>query len=423
MQSVGAVKGLLLSAPPYSKETELSRSTTPGLRILVACLADASGNPRPRRNAELCRDLGHDVTIAGFAMLENPDAIDCFVIPSLSGRMPARIFRSAIRVLSAMVPLAIVRNRADRYIYRLEGFETMLSQSHFDLIICEDLHLLPSIFRNRGKAEVIFDAREYYPAQNEDRRYFRLVERPTRVRVCAEFMPLCKYVLTVSNGLAQEYGRNFSVDPIVIRSVPVATLRQGYRTSTFPFRVVHHGAARRNRRIENMIEAVLAMKGGSTLDLYLVPGDSVYISELRRRYEAETRINFCKPMPFSRITEILSGYDIGLFYCEPSTFNLKHCLPNKFFEFIHARLAVAVGPTPDMADIVDQYGCGVVASEFSVEAMTAALEGISPELLGTYKERSDRACADLCWQEERKKLARLINSISGVGDSMPAVLH
>jgi hypothetical protein len=35
-----------------------------------------------------------------------------------------------------------------------------------------------------------------------------------------------------------------------------------------------------------------------------------------------------------------------------------------FVEFIQARLAVAVDPSPEMARLVQRYGCGVVAPDF-----------------------------------------------------------
>ena len=52
------------------------------------------------------------------------------------------------------------------------------------------------------------------------------------------------------------------------------------------------------------------------------------------------------------IVDTIAEYDIGLFILSPINFNYYHALPNKLFEFIQARLAIAVSPSPEMARIV-----------------------------------------------------------------------
>jgi hypothetical protein len=85
---------------------------------------------------------------------------------------------------------------------------------------------------------------------------------------------------------------------------------------------------------------------------------------------------------------------------EPTTFNLLNCLPNKFFEFVQARLAIAIGPSPDMAELVHHYGLGVVASEFSITGMVDTLKSFTAEQINKAKRASDVAARELCYERE-----------------------
>lgn len=117
------------------------------------------------------------------------------------------------------------------------------------------------------------------------------------------------------------------------------------------------------------------------------------------------------PVSFSEICPMLNTYDIGLSIFEPTTFNLKHCLPNKLFEFIQARLMVAIGPSPDMAELVREYQCGIISESFNPQSMANLLNKLKPEEIMYFKNQSDKAAKVLCFEEESKKLKKIINSL------------
>ena len=45
----------------------------------------------------------------------------------------------------------------------------------------------------------------------------------------------------------------------------------------------------------------------------------------------------------------MNACDVGVFCMPPINVNARYALPNKFFDFVQARLAVAVGPAEEMA--------------------------------------------------------------------------
>jgi len=77
-----------------------------------------------------------------------------------------------------------------------------------------------SNFNKRKCEEVLFDAREYYPRQNEGEMSFELYEKRGRIKLCREFLPQCDAVVTVSEGSRQEYLRVFGIAAEVYRSTP-----------------------------------------------------------------------------------------------------------------------------------------------------------------------------------------------------------
>jgi hypothetical protein len=70
-------------------------------------------------------------------------------------------------------------------------------------------------------------------------------------------------------------------------------------------------------------------------------------------------------------------------------------LPNKFFEFVQARLAVAIGPSPEMARLVRQYGFGVVSDSFDARELATRIAALTPKDIERLKHRSDSASAEL----------------------------
>ena len=174
--------------------------------------------------------------------------------------------------------------------------------------------------------------------------------------------------------------------------------------------MVHHGRANRNRRLENMIEIIKRLDNRYTLDFYLT-GSARYIEHLKTQAKDVPRVRFRKPVPFDQIVPMLTNYDIGLYFLQPTGFNVTYNLPNKFFEFIQAGLMVAIGPSPDMAAIVRQYHCGVVADSFSIQSMADLLSQLSVIEINEAKQNSNLASKDLCFEVEQDKLLKIVESL------------
>lgn len=371
---------------------------------LIMLLGDPSCDPRPSRMIDTLSQQGFIVDVLSYEANCNVNARQQWKIKK---NFSSKLLRKAIQLtryaISVIPKSTIVKNLINNLAFRLTGLNSLFVNHDYTNIIVEDLFMLPLAFDIKKNAKVIFDAREYYPRQNEERFFWRIFEKPERVRLCAQYLDLCDYILTVSPGLQREYKKNFGVDAILYRSVPRYSTRTPRSTDSNHIKIVHHGIANPNRKLDKMIEVVIKLDSRFYFDMYLT-GSQAEITSLRAQAADCKRVRILNPVPYQQINETLSSYDIGLFYNEPSTFNLLHCLPNKIFEFIQARLAIAVGPSPDMAMLVRQYNLGLVASEFTVESMADSINKLSLDEINLYKTNAHKAAELLCHENETKKI-------------------
>ncbi|WP_418608479.1 hypothetical protein [Georgenia sp. SUBG003] len=96
----------------------------------------------------------------------------------------------------------------------------------------------------------------------------------------------------------------------------------------------------------------------------------------------------------------LNRFDLGVYWMPPVNTNARLALPNKFFDFIQARLAIAVGPTLEMQRVVEQYGLGRVSDGFDVEACVRSVRAMSREDIARFKKASHEAARDLSFETD-----------------------
>lgn len=287
----------------------------------------------------------------------------------------------------AMALLQLLSRRYDAYYWgdpMAREAERLLAPEHFDGIVANDMATLPLALRLARGAPVLIDAHEFSPDEFGDRAAWRFLYSAYADFLCRTYLPRAAAAVTVSPGIARAYAERYPVHMQVLTNAACLTRPPAPRYGE-GIRMIHHGAAIRSRRLEYMIEVLERLDERFTLDLMLVPRSAGYIDQLRRRAAGNPRVAFRPPVPTARIVETCAAYDVGLCFFPPVNRSLEFCLPNKFFEFVHAGLAVATGPSPDMARIVREFGCGVVADDFRPESLARALSTLSAESLARMK--------------------------------------
>lgn len=379
---------------------------------MIAFLGELYLSPRNTRFFNVCRERAYTIDLCCNGVKNNDQVgINRFVkLNTNNETITWRLYTLVIRAIRLVLPSHTLKNALNAGLSDFSAFAEALKSHTYDLIYISDLYLLPYVVRYKKNAKIIFDAREYYPRQNDESFFFRILDSADRTRVCRKYLPLVDKMITVSYGIAEKYKEEFGVNAEVVMSAPYYQSKEPQNRNTQEIRILYHGMANRNRRIENMIHIFKTLTIKAELHLYMV-GDQGYISELREHAKNDSNIFFHEPVPPEKIVDTINQYDIGFCFYEPTTFNVIHCLPNKFFEYIQARLVVAIGPSPEMAEIVQRYDCGLIGKTFDLADMTKMLNHVTRDDINRIKDNSDKAAHDLCFENELIKLQKAVDAL------------
>ncbi len=161
-----------------------------------------------------------------------------------------------------------------------------------------------------------------------------------------------------------------------------------------------------------MIETADLLEERFSLDLMLVPtNDKEYFAKLEQMAKIRKNVRIIEPVSFESIIPFTSKYDVGFYILQPTNYNGYFALPNKFFEFIQARLAIAIGPSPQMAKYVKEYDLGVISPDFTPKSMSKTLNSLTKEQILKYKENANKAAKILNATTEGEKLLKIVEEV------------
>lgn len=377
---------------------------SPMATVLVISFTDLKQDPRVRRQIEALR-THHAVIAAGTG---DPAMSD---VRFLGCKRNARTFTRR-----CVGGIKLLSRRYESHYWSREHVQELhrkLEGVAFDTVIANDVEALPLALSLAGTRPVILDAHEYAPRELEERLVWRLFHQGHAHYLCKTYIPKTARVITVADGIAEEYRRLLGVKPVVIQNAAPSHILAPRATPTRPIRMIHHGYAMPTRQIEKMIEVMQWVDDRFELDLMLVPNFPEYIQKLKAKASGNPRVRFLSPVSMEALVPFTNAYDIGLYLLSPSSFNNLHALPNKFFEFLQARLAVAIGPSPEMAKIVREFGCGVVAKDFAPASLARALNHLTSSDIDRMKAGSERAAQTHTAERNAEKLGQVVADVLG----------
>lgn len=371
-------------------------------KLLIISYSPIGRDPRVMRQIRALQ-ADYALTIVGFEPSPALDGIE-FIPVSLVPKLSRKIWR-ACQLLAGAFEYAYWQS------HLVKTTLMSLAGRTFDAVIANDVIAVPVALKLASGAPVIFDGHEYSPREFENSFVWRLFLQRYMTYLCSRYLPLTTSAMTVCQGIADEYKRHFGIEAVVVHNSPAYEDLPVHPTATNLVRLIHHGISARSRHLECMIDMMTHLDERFTLDLMLVNSDSRYYAELQRRAHGNTRIRFREPVPMEQISRTINSYDIGLFLLPPVNFNYHFALPNKFFEFIQARLAVAIGPSPEMSRLIVQYQNGVIAADFAPETLARALNALTPQDIEQMKRHSSEAAGHLNANTVTQQLRELMQRV------------
>jgi len=299
---------------------------------------------------------------------------------------------------------------AHRKMYDYRGLIEKLSTTHFDLILAHDIKPLPFVYQLDQNPNLLVDVHEYYFDMSNQR--IPIIKRFDDYLINTYFLK-CEHFFTVSQGLADEYAQKIGKKFEMITSAHDYVDLAPTPVNNEKIRIIHHGFASPARKLEVMIEMMDTLDERFELDLMLtsLTFEDGYIKKLQTMCEKRKNVHIIPPVRPDEIVSFTNAYDIGLFILPETNVSLRYALPNKFFEFIQARLCIAIGPSVEMAKIVKQYDLGIVADDFKPATLARMLNSLTREHIEYYKQQCHKHARLLSSETEMAKLDRIIQNM------------
>lgn len=344
----------------------------------------------------------YHVTTASFG--DAPEGADAHIPLE---RLPKRTGLARIPGIFSLLELLHLYHWYERIDARVQRPLEQLAGQQWDLVIAHDLQTLPIASRLPSCRGILVDLHEYAPAQDVPTLAWRVLTAPRYRWMCRTHVRRAAAVTTVSQGIADEYHRRFGIDATVVVNATVFHDLQP-STVTTPIRLVHSGVAAPERRLDLMIEGVLASTADVTLDFYLTdafPEERSRLAELAHR---DPRVRFHDAVPYAELVPMLNTFDVGMSVFPPTTFNLAWCLPNKFFDFIQARLGVIVGPSPEMENFVTRFRLGAIGDDFTPAALARTIDSLTPAVVASWKRSAHESARELAGESQSRIWADIV---------------
>ena len=377
-------------------------STVP--RILCISFSNFRADSRVLRQLDVLREFG-EVTTIGYG--DAPPGVTEHLevdaaLPSLP-QTPLGVLKLAVRAFRSVELDAPAMHRA---LELLEG-------RRFDLVVANEARALPLAHRIAGGAPIWGDMHEWAPQERTHVLSWRLLVAPFMTWVCARYLPLTTVVSTINNSIAALYQEQFGVESRIVRN---AIAFQGLSPSPMQdgrIRLVHSGGAVPGRSIETLIEATKRLDERFTLDLYLVKarGSDSYWESLVRLASGSDRVRVHDPVAPAELPTVLNAYDLGVFVLPPRTTNHKLMLPNKFFDFVQARLGLIFSPAVETDALIRAHELGRVTAGFEVDDLVAALSDLSQDDVARFKQASHRAADILNSREDQRVQEQILTEL------------
>jgi hypothetical protein len=360
----------------------------PRPRILTISFSPLISDARVLRQIGVLSEFG-DVTSVGYGP-QPPGAVAHLTVPDEDASLP--------RTPVGVAMLALRRHKAAELAApAVKTARALIGDGTFDLVVANDARALSLAFAVAGAAPVWADMHEWAPEEQSHQALWRLLVAPLMVHECRTYLPRAAAVTTVSPLIARLYEREFGVRPAVVRNSRAFAELMPSPVSEDAIRLVHSGVAAPERCIEVLIDATLALDERFTLDLYLVEGGGGdrYLRTLQARAGGSPRVRFHDPVPTSRLVEVLNAYDLGVYVLRPTTTNHRLMFPNKFFDFVQARLGLVFGPAEELDGLIAEHGLGVTTPGYDAEDLVAALAPLAADDVTRFKAAADAAAGTL----------------------------
>lgn len=373
-------------------------------RILCISFSDIRADARVLRQIAVLAEFG-DVTTVGYGSMPEGASNHLEIDASLP---------SLPQTLLGVALLAARRYERVEFLAPAVSRALDLVKGEWDLVVANEARALPLARRIAGARTPVWgDMHEWAPEERVHVLSWKLLVKPFMTWICARHLPHVAAVSVVNDSIAALYQAEFGIDTVTVRNARRQANLEPSPVRSDTIRLVHSGAAVPGRNLEGMMQAAGLLGPGYTLDLYLVPArdGGKYKNQLEKLAHEFGNVRLLPPVPPDDLPQVLNDYDVGIFSLPPQTRNHALMLPNKFFDFVQARLGIVFSPSPETSRLIEQFELGAIAADFSSEALAEAIASMTPEEIARCKENAHRSARILSSETDEEVERSLLKAL------------
>lgn len=373
--------------------------TTTHKTIIVSVINDLATDQRVLRSAEVLTEAGFDVVLFGRELKNSPSV----------NQLPYKTKR--VKMLFTHGPLFYLF-----FNWRLFWF-LLMNKSH--ALFSNDLDtLLPNYLISKfRKTPLIYDSHEIFCEVPElqktqlKKKIWQLLEK--------KILPKLKNCITVNGSIAAYFNEKYNTHFNVVRNIPssgnVPKLKSKQELGipeNKTILILQGAGINIDRGAEELVEA---MKYVNNAHLYIIGGGDVFVNlkKLVTEFNLTEKITIKTKIPKSELMHFTRNADIGISIDKNSNLNYHFSLPNKLFDYIQANIAVLSTRLPEIETLITTYNIGCFienhAPKHIAEKINFMAEG---DKLKQWKENTVKANLENNWEQEKKKLTKIINALN-----------
>jgi len=333
--------------------------------------------------------------------------------------LPGKLLRRAAlyaTVFGAVLPSADLWRHSRRRCW--QQALAWLLENRMDVLIAHEPETAALAARVKAKhgTRIILDLHEYAPRESDNNLQFRLIKGPTAVRTLKRWGRQADAALTVNEDFCDLYVESCGIlRPVALHNAPSRLPEpRPEKINDGRIHLISHGVCSPARELHLSVAALRETNERIVLHFMFAGANQEYLAHLQSlAAQMPGRVIFDEPVDYMDILPAIAKYHAGLYFIPNNTFNHRHALANKFFDFLCAGLPVITGPNEATGRLTRENGFGWVTDEHSAPALARLLNSLTPEALAAAAVKADEFAHRVNADTEHRRLIDLIQRLLG----------
>lgn len=288
-----------------------------------------------------------------------------------------------------------------------------------DVLLANDLDTLAANYCASAfkKCKLVYDSHEHFTEVPElqnapfKKLFWRWIEK--------SIVPELQYAYTVNESLAKIFTEKHKTLFNIIRNVPpknTTTITASREKLELPIDkniiILQGSGINIHRGAEELVDAMQYVNN----TLLLIIGGGDVLDSLKFKVgslKLEEKVRFISKLPYLELLQYTQSADLGISLDKDICLNYKYSLPNKFFDYIQAKIPVLTSNLIELRKIIEKYNIGMCVNNVEPKEIANAINYIfdNKQLLAQWKENCKKAADELCWENEEPKLIEIYKKV------------